>query len=78
MGFGGVQGMITTLKNNKLQKSERKKLFDQKEIGWDRIYAPCRIIKRRPTTSESSLCKRCKRSLNVNVTGLVLSGQSIS
>ena len=32
MSFGGVQGMITTLKNNRIQKGERKTLYDRDNV----------------------------------------------
>jgi len=32
MAFGGVQGMITTLKNNRIQKSDRKTLYDRENF----------------------------------------------
>lgn len=68
MGFGGVQGMITTLKNNKIQKSERKKLFDNKEMGRDGTYGPMRDHKKmtdyQRTVFMQELQKKLKRERN--------------
>lgn len=36
MGFGGVQGMITSLKNNNIIRNKRKSYFDNKNK--DNIY----------------------------------------
>ena len=38
--------MITSLKNNKIQKSERKRLFENKEMGRDGSYGPMRDHKK--------------------------------
>ena len=39
-GFGSGMSMITVLKNNKIIKTDRKKLFENKEFGRDGSYGP--------------------------------------
>lgn len=38
MGFGGVQSMITVMKNNRLMKGERKTIYDRKDTARQGAY----------------------------------------
>lgn len=40
MSFGGVQGMITALKNNRIMKSDRKRMYDRRNDHVKGVYGP--------------------------------------
>lgn len=78
MGFGSIQGMIASLKNNRIQKSDRKKLFENKDGGRSGIYGPMRDHKKMSEYQRSVFMrklqenKRRERKRNALVWGISL------